>query len=201
MPSISYSSSAKAAPCPEAGRAIGLVIVVPAASGEDSHFDSRKSRLSEVAVQRRADRGGGSAHGQGRGPGRRVLERPGDLRHRPARGGMAEERSQAVHGPVAVHFQAVARVGDLDHVLRALQVVPVEVEGVERPVGVVRPVDQHLGHASGGRGRCRGRPSSRAWRRRPVSSLLHQPAADVVLDLLAVLAPDLELVWVPGRRC
>src|SRR4051794_22673611 len=61
MPSISYSSSAKAAPRPEAGRAIGLVIVAPGSSGDDSHFDSRKSRLSDVAVQRRADRGGGSA--------------------------------------------------------------------------------------------------------------------------------------------
>src|SRR3954447_11529999 len=61
MPSTSYSSSAKAARCPAAGLASGVVIVVPGGSGENSHFDSRKSRLSDVAIQSRAERGGGWA--------------------------------------------------------------------------------------------------------------------------------------------
>ena len=99
----------------------------------------------------------------------------------------------AAQGPVAVGVQAVAGVGQLDQVLRPLELVPVEVQRVERPVAVVGAVDQQLGL---------GQPVAVGERVDHLPELgslgrlglLRQPALDVVVDLFAVLAPDLELV-------
>ncbi len=47
MPSAEYSRSAKAAIYSVGGLVIEAVMVVPAATGEEIHFDSRKSRVLE----------------------------------------------------------------------------------------------------------------------------------------------------------
>ena len=126
------------------GRA--AAIVVPASSGRDSHRDSRKSRDADRAVQSRAARGAGSAWIVSSASPRWPVSNAHEIRgHRAAGDHLAEEGPQAVDRPIAVLIQAMAGVGQLDQVLRALQPVPVEVQRVERPVAVVGPVDQQLG--------------------------------------------------------
>ncbi len=146
MPSIRYSSSPKKTRLPFFSAGTYRVIVSPGLSGADSQFDSRKSRLSDRAVQIRADCGAGSVRMVN------VDSPPAPRARSQVILGMGrsvttwlKERSQASQSPVAIGFQSMSGVGKLDQVLWSLELVPVEVKGVVRPVAVVGAVDEQLG--------------------------------------------------------
>ena len=71
--------------------------------------------------------------------------RPLEVGQRSAADRVPEDRADAVGGVLAMLVEAVAGVGEVDDPLRARQVVPEQIHRVERPIGVVRPVDLELG--------------------------------------------------------
>ena len=122
-----------------------------------------------------------------------VLVLPGDHRHPASTGDRAKKQPQRRPQLTFTSLEPMPGIGDVQGVLRTNQVVPVVVQSVDTPVGVVGAVDDQLGL---------GQPSTVGVRIDPVPQpqlrlLLEQrdqPLAGVITDLPAVLAPLLFLV-------
>ena len=105
-----------------------------------------------------------------------------------------EERGYRRQHTLVSTVQSVTRIGNLQHVLRPHQVVPIQAHRICHPIAIVCAVDHEFWQSQLLAIRIRIHHASQLSIARGLVAFLDQPFARVIDDLLAVLAPRIQLM-------